>query len=71
MVMLRLQSTCWLSSYLVDLRRKERNPAGSLPLSRTLNAQAQDTCRVEIELVETKNIKTEDIFERESGMVIP
>lgn len=35
-VMLRLQSTCWLSSYLVDLRRKDRSPAGSLLLSLTL-----------------------------------
>lgn len=36
MPMLRLHRTCWLSSYLVDLRRKDRNPVGSLLLSLTL-----------------------------------
>lgn len=37
--MLRLQRTCWLSSYLVDLRRKDSSAAGSLLLSLTCNAQ--------------------------------
>lgn len=39
MVMLRLQRTCWLSSYLVDLRWKDSSAAGSLLLSLTLNAK--------------------------------
>lgn len=37
--MLRLQRTCWLSSYLVDLRRKDSNAAGSLLLSLTCSTQ--------------------------------
>lgn len=46
-VMLRLQSTCWLSSYLVDLRRKDKNPVGSLVLSLTLDSQTNSykSCR--------------------------
>lgn len=46
MVILRLQSTCWLSSYLVDLRRKDRNPVGSLPLSLTLRTKTHRRVRI-------------------------
>lgn len=35
MVTLRLHNTCWLSSYLVDLRKKDKKPEGSLLLSLT------------------------------------
>lgn len=53
MVILRLQSTCWLSSYLVDLRRKDRNPVGSLPLSLTLRTKTHSRVRrVGMELVD-------------------
>ena len=35
MVMLRLHNTCCVSSYLVDFRRKDRNPVASLFMSLT------------------------------------
>lgn len=45
MVILRLQSTCWLSSYLVDLRKKDKKPVGSLLLSLTWKGEKTDSVK--------------------------